>query len=178
MLPTLNLSFTRQSKRIVKWKESRTDHCEISGSHTLLSMYVRRFLGPFRAMCWLSLELRIRIWSTKRVIHSTIEYANVNYSYVWYICKSYIQICICLHYIVCAWVCVCVCRIGAGNAAYGNILNTLLPLLLLAFRLVVVVCANKWSWRHTLRPDVRWFSRRCNMRHMHTACPQPERATT
>lgn len=38
---------------------------------------------------------------------------------------------------------VCVCRIGAGNAAYGNILNALLPLLL-AFRLVVVVvCANK-----------------------------------
>lgn len=37
-----------------------------------------------------------------------------------------------------------VCRIGAGNAAYGNILNALLPLLL-AFRpvVVVVVCANK-----------------------------------
>lgn len=177
MQPTLNLSFTRQSQRIVKCTESRTDHCEHSGSHKLLSMCVRRFFGPFRAMCWLSLELRIRIWGTKRVIHSTIEDANVNYSYVWYICKSYIQICICLLYIVCA--CVCLCRIGAGNAAYGNILNAFLPLLL-AFRpvVVVVVCANKWSWRHTLRPDARWFSRRCNMRHMHTACPQPERATT
>lgn len=42
----------------------------------------------------------------------------------------------------CMCVCVCVCRIGAGNAAYGNILNALL-LLLLAFRPVVVVCANK-----------------------------------
>lgn len=32
-----------------------------------------------------------------------------------------------------------ICRIGAGSATYGNILNTLL----LAFRLLVVVCANK-----------------------------------
>lgn len=75
---------------------------------------------------------RICLARTKRIIHSTIEYANVNYSYITLVCM-YIHVYSKYVYIH------SICRIGAGSATYGNILNTLL----LAFRLLVVVCANK-----------------------------------
>lgn len=150
----------------MKREEPRTDHSEHSGIYMYVCQAVH-YLGPCVDSA-LSYD-RICLGRTKRSIHSTIEYANVNYSYITLV----YGICICVYstYVYIH----SICRIGAGNASYGNILNTLLPL---AFRLLVVVCANKWSWRHTLRPAARWFSRRCNMRHMHAACPQPEQATT
>lgn len=100
-------------------------------------MYVRHFLGPFRACVDSALSYdRICLGRTKRIIHSTIEYANVNYSHITLV-YMYIHVCM---YVYSKYVYIhSICRIGAGSATYGNILNTLL----LAFRLLVVVCANK-----------------------------------